>query len=99
MLFCVLAKCSSLREVSGAMLGLSGKTKHFGLEHLPFRSTLSDANKRRDANVFSHIYHQLLYQYKHFISDSRFKEVINKQNFPLKYFLGDNENAIKIQIY
>ena len=22
-----------------------------------------------------------------------------KQNFPLKYFLGDNENAIKIQIY
>ena len=22
-----------------------------------------------------------------------------KQNFPLKYFIGDNENAIKIQIY
>jgi len=22
-----------------------------------------------------------------------------KQNFPLKYFLGDNENAIKTQIY
>ena len=22
-----------------------------------------------------------------------------KQNFPLKYFLGDNENAIKIQIW
>ena len=22
-----------------------------------------------------------------------------KQNFPLKYFFGDNENAIKIQIY
>lgn len=22
-----------------------------------------------------------------------------KQNFPLKYFLGDNENVIKIQIY
>ena len=22
-----------------------------------------------------------------------------KQNFPLKYFLGDNENAIKIQVY
>jgi hypothetical protein len=26
-----------------------------------------------------------------------FKQI--KQNFPLKYFLGDNENAIKIQIY
>ncbi|MFN9680364.1 MAG: hypothetical protein ACK56V_01995 [Bacteroidota bacterium] len=22
-----------------------------------------------------------------------------KQNFPLKYFLGDNENAIEIQIW
>ena len=45
MLFCVFAKCSSLREVTGAMLGLSGKTKHFGLRHIPYRSTLSDANK------------------------------------------------------
>jgi hypothetical protein len=31
MLFCAFAKCTSLREVSGAMLGLSGKTKHFQL--------------------------------------------------------------------
>ena len=35
MLFCAFAKCTSLREVSGAMLGLSGKTKHFQLEHIP----------------------------------------------------------------
>lgn len=39
MLFCSLAKCASLREVSGAMLGLSGKTKHFQLNHIPKRST------------------------------------------------------------
>ena len=52
MLFCVFAKCSSLREVSGAMLGLSGKTKHFKLTHIPYRSTLSDANKRRSADDF-----------------------------------------------
>jgi len=29
--------------------------------------------------------------------ETLFKQL--KQNFPLKYFLGDNENAIKIQIY
>jgi len=29
MQFCVFAKCSSLREVSGAMIGLSGKTMQF----------------------------------------------------------------------
>ncbi len=79
MLFCVLAKCSSLREVSGAMLGLSGKTKHFGLNHIPYRSTLADANKRRDAIVFGSIYNRLLLQYGHHLSDSRIKDVINKQ--------------------
>ena len=79
MLFCSFAKCTSLREVSGAMLGLSGKTKHFQLNHIPKRSTLSDANKRRDAEVFGQIYNKLLVQYKHVFSDSRVKDVINKQ--------------------
>jgi len=79
MLFSSFAKCTSLREVSGAMLGLSGKTKHFQLNHIPKRSTLSDANKRRDAKVFGEIYNQLLKQYGHHISDSRIKDVINKQ--------------------
>jgi len=79
MLFCSFAKCSSLREVSGAMLGLSGKTKHFQLNHIPKKSTLSDANKRRDANVFGSIYNELLKKYGHLISDSRIKDVINKQ--------------------
>jgi predicted RNA-binding protein with RPS1 domain len=79
MLFCVFAKCSSLREVSGAMLGLSGKTKHFRLENLPYRRTLSDANKRRNCSVFEQIYYNLLQKYKFVISDSRFKDVINRQ--------------------
>src|SRR5690554_4983254 len=79
MVFCVFSKCSSLREVSGAMLGLSGKTKHFKLEHIPYRSTLSDANKRRSADFFADIYRGLLKKYQHLISDSRIKKVINKQ--------------------
>jgi hypothetical protein len=79
MLFCAFAKCTSLREVSGAMLGLSGKTKHFQLNHIPKRSTLGDANQRRDSEVFGKIYHGLLVQYGHIFSDSRIKDVINKQ--------------------
>ncbi len=79
MLFCAFAKCTSLREVSGAMLGLSGKTKHFQLDQIPKRSTLSDANERRDADVFGNIYNKLLLKYGHVISDSRIKDVINKQ--------------------
>lgn len=79
MLFCTFAKCTSLREVSGAMLGLSGKTHHFQLKHIPYKSTLSDANKRRTSDVFGDIYHSLLKRYKSYISDSRIKDVINKQ--------------------
>ena len=79
MLFCSFAKCTSLREVAGAMLGLSGKTKHFQLNHIPKKSTLSDANKRRSADVFGSIYNGLLKQYGHFLSDSRIKDVIKKQ--------------------
>lgn len=79
MLFCSFSKCTSLREISGAMLGLSGKTSSFQLNHIPKRSTLSDANKKRDVLVFENIYHQLLKQYGSFLSDSRIKDVINKQ--------------------
>ncbi len=79
MLFCVVGKCISLREVCGAMLGLKGKTKHFGLSCIPKRSTLSDANKLRRAEVFEFIYHGMLKQHKHVISDSRIKEAIRKQ--------------------
>ena len=60
MVFCAVAKCSSLREVTGAMLGLSGKTKHFQLDHIPKKSTLADANQRRDADVFGFILAQHL---------------------------------------
>ena len=79
MLFCSFAKCNSLREVSGAMLGLSGKTDHFQLKHIPKRSTLSDANKNRKVEVFEDIYNKLLKQYGSVLSDSRIKDVINKQ--------------------
>ena len=79
MLFCSFSKCTSLREISGAMLGLSGKTSSFQLNHIPKRSTLSDANKKRDVLVFENIYHQLLKQYGGFLSDSRIQDVIKKQ--------------------
>ena len=79
MVFCAFAKCSSLREVSGAMLGLSGKTKHFQLDHIPKKSTLGDANQRRDAEVFGIIYNKLFLKYGHIFSDSRIKDVINKK--------------------
>lgn len=79
MLFCSFAKCNSLREVSGAMLGLSGKTESFQLNHIPKRSTLSDANKNRKVDFFEDIYNKLLFEYSSVLSDSRIKDVLKKQ--------------------
>jgi hypothetical protein len=79
MLFCSFAKCNSLREVSGPMLGLSGKTAHFKLNNIPKRSTLSYANKTRKVEFFENIYHRLLEQYGRVLSDSRIKDVLDKQ--------------------
>ncbi|MET4084283.1 hypothetical protein ABIB40_004260 [Pedobacter sp. UYP30] len=79
MLFCSFAKCNSLREVSGAMLGLSGKTGGFQLSHIPKRSTLSDANKNRKVDFFEDMYNKLLHQYGPVLSDSRILDVLKKQ--------------------
>ncbi len=46
--------------------------QHLGLSHIPRRSTLSDANKRRSEKIFESIYMMLYQQNKHlFSSDSR----------------------------
>ena len=51
-----------------------GKINHLGLKDFPKRSTLSDANKRRDAQVFADIYGVLYKRYCRFLSDSRTRE-------------------------
>jgi len=71
MVYSVLSGCSSLRELSSIMLACQGKLSHLGLKHYPRRSTISDANKRRNSKVFEAIYYQLYNEYKVFLSDSR----------------------------
>src|SRR5690554_3188306 len=73
MLFSTFSHCTSLREVAAGMPGLKGKTSHFQLKHIPYRSTLSDANARRNYLVFQEIYYSLLNLYRPIISDSRQK--------------------------
>ncbi|HLW32298.1 MAG TPA: IS4 family transposase [Aequorivita sp.] len=74
MIFAVISGCSSLREVTSIMLACEGKINHLGLKDFPKRSTLSDANKRRSAEVFGDIYAGLYKRYHRFLSDSRTRE-------------------------
>lgn len=70
-LYAILNHCTSLREVTTGMLGWEHRLGHIGVRHYPRRSTISDANNRRSASVFEHIYLKLFERYSHFLSDSR----------------------------
>ena len=79
LLFVNFSGCTSLRELSGALLGMKGKTKHFQLSNLPYRSTMSDANKRRPIAVFENIYAGLLKKYSGLLSDSRSIQMFGRE--------------------
>lgn len=78
MVFCCLEKCNSLREVAGGMIGLSGKEEIVRINHLPKKSTLSEANKGRKVEFFEEIYNNLLRKYSFILSDSRIEIALGK---------------------
>jgi hypothetical protein len=73
LLYSVFSYCNGLRELSEGLLACDGKLSHLGMDKAPARSTLSDANNRRDYRVFESLYYGLLSKYQGFISDSRLK--------------------------
>lgn len=70
MLYTTLSGVSSLRELSTILLACEGRIGHLNLKYFPKRSTLSDANKNRSAQVFASIYYSLFNTYRMFLSDS-----------------------------
>lgn len=73
MLYGVFNHCTSLREITTGMLAWENRLLHLGVRNHPRRSTISDANNRRSAEVFESIYMKLFERYGHFLSDSRGK--------------------------
>jgi len=71
MLFGVISKCHSLREICDGMLVCEGKLNHLAIDSSPKRSTLADANKNRSHEVFESIYYMLIGHYKSILSDSK----------------------------
>jgi len=70
MLFASFTRSSVLREIEASMAGFARKLERLGVNHLPKRSTLSDANNKRDASVFEAIYHQCYSHLRHLLPDS-----------------------------
>ena len=64
MLYAVIMRFDSLREITSATMMEWRKLAHLGIKDLPRRSTLSDANVRRSHEIFGKIYQQLYLTYK-----------------------------------
>ena len=65
MLYAVMMRLDSLREIKASLFANVNRFNHLGLKHFPCRSTLSDANKRRDSEIFGSIYMNLYEKYRH----------------------------------
>ena len=59
MLYAVIMRFDSLREIEAAMTAEVRKLHHMGIDKVPKRSTLSDANARRSEGFFEDVYHDL----------------------------------------
>lgn len=56
MLYGVLTKCNSFNTLCKNLHFLDKKLTSIGIEDIPARSTISDANINRDAMVFERLY-------------------------------------------
>lgn len=76
MLYAVIKRFDSLREITDSMFPEARKLAHLGINLMPRRSTLSDANSRRKECVFEAVYRDLYATYRDELSsDSRRKQV------------------------
>lgn len=72
MLYAVIMRHDSLREITMSLMAEARKLSHLGINIKIGRSTLADANKRRPESIFEAIYRDLYATYRHVLSsDSR----------------------------
>ena len=72
MLYAVIQRFDSLREIEASMTAEVRKLHHVGIDSVPKRSTLSDANARRPEKFFEEVYRDLYEANKAILSsDSR----------------------------
>ncbi|CAN5509867.1 IS4 family transposase [soil metagenome] len=81
MLYTCFHGCKSIREVITGMQVSFNKLNHLGMNCIPRRSTLSDANKVRSENLFGQLFHALYRHYYGSLPDSRRIKSIDKRLF------------------
>lgn len=78
MLYAVIKRFDSLREITNSMFPEARKFLHLGISMMPRRSTLSDANARRPESIFESIYRHLYAIYRDELSSDSRKKLVPK---------------------
>ena len=74
MLYAGFFHCNSLRELTTGLQANAGRLAHLGLKDAPRRSTLSDANTRRNNDFFARVYRYLYDKYFGLPDSRRYKK-------------------------
>ncbi len=93
LLYGVITRCHSLRNLCKGLLFLEDKLCYLGISKLPAVSTLSDANINRKSDVFGSIYHSLYEHYKPYLSDSYISMFIGGEVDPSKVEVFDSSTV------
>jgi hypothetical protein len=90
LLFGILTRCDSAREVCDGMAALGGKLNHLGMDCAPAKSTFGDALRNRSCDIFEQFYYSLLTHYSPILSDSR------KESVTFKHFYAFDSTTIRL---
>lgn len=94
LLLAVLGHCNSLRELEVEQEVNPTKLQHIGLDRVVYRSTLSDANKKRSPAFFKQVFEALRDKFMRFYSDSR-----SKANRRLIYALDSTTISLFVDVF
>ena len=90
MTYGVLTGSSSLREIIKNFMLMGDNLAQCGIYSVAKRSSVSDANAKRNSQVFGYLYTQLYEHYKKYLSDSYLCMPINGEVEPSKVHIFDS---------
>lgn len=93
LLYGVISRCHSLRNLCKGLLFLDNKLCYLGIDKIPATSTLSDANINRKSDVFGAIYHRLYEHYSSYLSDGYITMFIGGEADPAKVEIFDSSTV------
>ncbi len=81
MLFGIFSRCDSMGEVCDAMRALGGKLNYLGMDAAPAKSTVGDALRDRNEELFRLYYFALIAYFRPLLSVSRKKKDVSFDDF------------------